>query len=52
MTNTSIWSVDRTLTHAIIPGQIGPGDDGSERVLHIPQKPSITEASKSVFLVS
>ena len=35
-----------------MPGQSGPGSNGNEWVLHIPQKPSITGTSPSECLVS
>ena len=44
---SSIWSRDRTLSGAITPGQSGPGSDGNERVLLIPQSPSIIGTSPS-----
>ena len=43
MSNSSIWPLDRTLSGAAIPSQSGPGMNGDEWVLHIPQ--SITEVS-------
>ena len=49
---SSIWLIDRTLSGATTPGQSGPGSDGNEGVLHIPQSSSITEASPSDCLVS
>ena len=39
---SSIWPIDRTLSGATTPGQNGPGSDGNEGVLCIPQNPSIT----------
>ena len=51
MSNSSIQSRDRTLSGAITQGQSGPGSNGKERVLHIPQS-SRTEASLSDCLVS
>ena len=33
----SIYPIDGTLTGATTPGQSGPGINGNERVLHIPQ---------------
>ena len=36
----------------IQPGQSGPGSDGNEEILHIPQSSSITETSSSDCLVS
>ena len=35
--------MDRTLSGAIIAGHSGPGNDGNEEVLRIPQSSSITE---------
>ena len=32
-----IWAIDRTLSDTTTPGQSGPGSDGNERVLCIPQ---------------
>ena len=37
-----IWPIDKTLSSAITLGQIGPGSDGNEEVLHIPQISGIT----------
>ena len=37
MSNSSIWPIDRILLGAITPGQSGPGSNGNERVLYIPQ---------------
>ena len=48
----SIWPIDRTLLGATTPGQSGPGSDGNEGVLHIPQSSSITGASSSDCLMS
>ena len=42
----------RTLSGATTPGQTGPGSNGNEEVLCIPQRSSITEASPSDCLVS
>ena len=39
---SSIWHIDRTLSATITPGQSGPGSDGNEWVLYIPQSSSIT----------
>ena len=47
-----LYFIDRTLSGAITPGQRGPGSDGSEGVLHIPQITSITGASPSDCFVS
>ena len=52
MSNSSIWPMDRTLSGATTPGQSGPGSDGNERVLRIPQSSSIAEASSLDCLVS
>ena len=49
---SSIWPIERTLSGATTPGPNGPGSDGNEGVLHIPQSSSITGASLSVCLVS
>ena len=49
---TSIWSINRTLSDATISGQNGPGFDGNEGVLGIPQSSSITGISPSDCLVS
>ena len=35
--------IDRTLSSATNPGQSGPGSDGNEGVLHIPQTPALLE---------
>ena len=45
--NCSIWPIDR-----ILSGKSGPGSDGNERVLCIPQSSSITGASPSDCFVS
>ena len=37
--NSSIWLLDETLTVTISLVQIGPGSNGNEEVLHIPQSP-------------
>ena len=52
MWSRSIWPIDRTLSGATTPGQSGPGSDGNEGVLSIPQSSSITEALPSDCLVS
>ena len=49
---SSIQPIDRALSDATIPGQSGPGSNGNEVVLHIPQSPSITGISPSDCLVS
>ena len=35
MSNSSIWTIDRTLSNAIIPSQSSPGTNGNEGVLYI-----------------
>ena len=52
MSNNSIWPIDRILSGAPTPGQSGPGSDGNEGVLCIPQSTSITVASQSDCSVS
>ena len=44
--------MDMALSGATTPGQSGPGSDGNEGVLRIPQSPSITGTSPSDCLVS
>ena len=44
---SSIWPIDRTISSATTPGQSGPGSDGNEEVLCIPQSSSIIEAVSS-----
>ena len=51
MSNSSIWLIDRTQSDATTPGQSGPGNNGNEGVLHIPQN-SKTGASPSNGLMS
>ena len=46
MSNSSILSIDRTLSGATTPGQSGPGSDVNEEVLYVHQS-SRTEASPS-----
>ena len=48
----SIWPIDRTLSGATTPDLSGPGRDGNNGVLCIPQSSSITGASPSDCLVS
>ena len=48
----SIWSIDRTLSGALLPVQSEPGSDDNEGVLHISQSSSITGTSLSNYLVS
>ena len=52
MSNSSIWPIDKILSGATTQVQSGPGSDGNERVLRIPQSSSITEASPSDCLVT
>ena len=52
MSNSSIWPLDRTLSGASTPDDRGPGSDGNEWVLRIPQSSSITGASPLDCLVS
>ena len=52
MSNSSIQPIDRTLSGATIPGLSGPGSDGNEGVLHIPQSSSITGTSPSDCFMS
>ena len=49
---SSIWPIDRTLSSATTLSQSGPGSDGNEGKLHIPQSSSITGTSPSDCLVS
>ena len=44
--------MDRALSEATIPGQSGPGSNGNEGVLCIPQSSSITGTSQSDRLVT
>ena len=44
--------IDRALSGATIPGQSGPGSNGNEGVVCIPQSPGISETSSSDCLVS
>ena len=41
LVNIYIWCIDETLSGAITPGQSGPGSDGIDGVLRIPQNSSI-----------
>ena len=49
---SSIWTIDRTLSGAITPGQSGPGSNGNKGVLCIPRSSSISGTSPSDCLVS
>ena len=48
----TIWPIDRRLSGATTLGPSGPGRDGNDGVLRIPQSSSITGASPSDCLVS
>ena len=50
--NSSIWTIDRTLSSATSPGQSRPRSNGNERVLCIPRSSSITRALPSDCFVS
>ena len=52
MSNSFIEPIDRTLSGATTPDQSGPGSDGNEGVLCIPQISSIIGASTPDRLVS
>ena len=39
--NSSIWPIDGSLTGTTTLGQSGPGSNGNEGVLHIPQTPRL-----------
>ena len=52
MSNSFIWPMNRILSGAITADQSGPGSDGNEEVLHIPQSSRITRASPSDGLMS
>ena len=49
---SSIQPIDRALSYATIPSLSGPGSNGNEGVLCIPQNSSITGTSPSDYLVS
>ena len=49
---SSIWPIDRGLSGATILSQSGPGSDGFEGLLHIPESSNITGTSPSDCLVS
>ena len=48
---SSIWLINRTLSDATTPNQSGPGSEGNEGVLRIPQNSSITGTSSLDFFV-
>ena len=49
---SSIWLIDRTLSGATTQGYSGPGSNGIEWMLHIPQNSSITRTWPSDCLLS
>ena len=49
---SSIWPINRTLSSATTLGQSGPGSNGNEVVLSIPQSSSITGTSPTNYLIS
>ena len=49
---SSILPIDKTLSDATTLGKSGPGSNGNEGVLHIPQSSSITGTLQSDCLVS
>ena len=49
---SSFWLLERTLSVATTPGQIGPVNNGNEGVCCIPQSSSFTRASYSDCLAS
>ena len=49
---SSIWPIDRAISGATTQGKSGPGSDGNEGVLRIPQSSSIAGTSPSDHLVS
>ena len=52
MSKSSISHIDRTLSAATTPSQRGPGRNGTEGVLSIPQSSSITGTLPVDCLVS
>ena len=48
---SSIWPIDRTLSGATTPSQSGPGSDGNEGVLRIPQSSSITGSFSVIYRI-
>ena len=49
---SSIWPIDRILLVTTTSGQSGPGSDGNEEVLRIPESSRFTETSPSDCSVS
>ena len=45
MSNSFIWPIDKNVSGAATSGQSGPGSDGNDGVLRIPQSRIITGAS-------
>ena len=52
MSNTSIWSIDGTLSGVADPGHSRPGRNGSEKVLSIIQISSSIGVSPSDYFMS
>ena len=52
MLNSFIWPIDKTLSSAITLDQSGPGSNGNEGVLCIPQNSSISGTTPSNCLMS
>ena len=52
MSNVSIWPIDEILSGATSLESCGPGSDGNEGLLRIPQSSSINGASPSDYFVS
>ena len=52
MSNSSIWTIDKTLFGATTPGMSGPGNNGNKGVHSIPQISNITGTSSLDCLVS
>ena len=45
MSDISIWPIESTLSGAATLGQNGPGSNGKEKLVHIPQSFSVNGAS-------
>ena len=52
MSNSSMWPIDRTWSGATTPGQSGPGSNGNEEVLHIPQSSKTRASTSESFVIS
>ena len=50
MSNSSIWPIDRTISGAITPSQSGPGSNGNEGVLCIPQSSILLKPQNQIVL--